>query len=76
MKLAVRKKFQVPGLGAYNFRVYEADAVRWRELAERALREEDEEKFLTIIQELNEILERRRQRLKEQNQPFRRPPVP
>jgi hypothetical protein len=54
--------------------VYEADAVRWRELAERALREEDEEQFLTIIQELNEILERRRQRLKEQNQPFRRPP--
>jgi hypothetical protein len=54
--------------------VYEADAVRWRELAEQALGEEDEEKFLAIIQELNEILERRRQRLKEQNQPFRRPP--
>lgn len=52
--------------------MYEADAVRWRELAEQALGEEDEEKFLAIIQELNEILERRRQRLKEQNQPFRR----
>jgi len=51
--------------------MYDEDAVRWRMLAKQALEEEDEEKFVAIIQELNEILTRRHQRLKEQNRPFR-----
>lgn len=60
----------------YNFQMYGEDAERWRELARQALEEEDEEKFVVIIQELNEILERRRQRLKEQNRPYRPPSAP
>ena len=56
--------------------MYEEDAVRWRILAKQALEEEDEDKFVAVIQELNDILARRYQRLKEQNQPFRRPLKP
>ena len=37
---------------------------RWKELCERAAVEQDHDKFLAIIQELNEVLEAKEHRLK------------
>lgn len=42
----------------------------WRELAQQAIDEEDEDKFREIIQQLNEMLEDKLQYLKEKNGPF------
>jgi hypothetical protein len=55
--------------------VYDEDAERWRELAKQAVDEQDAGKFFSLIQELNEILERKLHNPKEKNQPFQRRPT-
>jgi hypothetical protein len=44
---------------------------RWRELAEQAVEEQDEDKFRELIKQLNEVLEDKLQYLKEKNRPYK-----
>ncbi|HEV2402206.1 MAG TPA: hypothetical protein VGS27_35080 [Candidatus Sulfotelmatobacter sp.] len=49
---------------------------RWKELCEQAVVEQDHDKFLAIITELNEVLEEKEQRLKAAQNRSREAPRP
>ncbi len=42
------------------------DESRWRELCEQAVKEQDSEKLMRLVEEINRLLESKSQRLKRQ----------